>query len=161
MSLLSQDPCGRPTAPECPLETICLFKSMTDEEIQDGTQTRESYDHPEGHAHLLAFEPESCDAILQNWVGRREWSETVLWVDAGLLFWRCLLSYQLKIHCPLRGVVGLRASAAAGRESHWSGSPVQTALSPNYTAWRTDIFQLQRGEGEKNQSYDQISIIDL
>lgn len=144
MSLLSQDLCGRPTAPECPLETICLFKIMSDEEIQDGTQTRETYGHPEGHAHLLAFEPESCDAILQNWVGCREWSEKVLWGDAGLWFWTCLLSYQLQIRCPLRGAVGLRASVAAGRESHWSGNPVQTVLSPKYTEWRTDIFQLQR-----------------
>lgn len=91
---------------------------MSDEETQDGSQTRETYGHPEGHTHLLAFEPERCNAILQNWVGCREWGEKVLWDDAGLRFWTCFVSYQQQIHHPLRGALGPRASEAAGRESH-------------------------------------------
>lgn len=61
---------------------------------------------------------------------------------------------------PLNQKDVMRSEEQSAHEHQWqqvgspfeSGSPVQTALSPKYKEWRTDIFQLHRGK--KNWSQD-------
>lgn len=56
-----------PTTPERPLHAVSIFKLLREEEVQDRTQAREGQGQAERQSQLLPFEPESCDAVLNDW----------------------------------------------------------------------------------------------
>lgn len=59
--------CFQPTAPQCPLHAITLFKPLREEEVEDWAQAGEGQRQSEGQGQLLPFEPECSDAVLDNW----------------------------------------------------------------------------------------------
>lgn len=59
--------CFQPTAPQCPLHAITLFKLLREEEVEDWAQAGEGQSQSKGQSQLLPFEPECSDAVLDNW----------------------------------------------------------------------------------------------
>lgn len=63
---------GTPTGPQRPLHPVFLLKLLREEEVEHRPQTREGQGHPEGQGQLLPPEPESCDAVLNDWGGQTD-----------------------------------------------------------------------------------------
>lgn len=55
-----------PTSPQSPLHAVSFLEFLSEKEIQDRAEAGEGQGQTEGQGQLLPFEPEGCDAVLDN-----------------------------------------------------------------------------------------------